>query len=159
MQIEQLSSTFILELRPLLLLLSGSLCVFSLLPRLPLPLSPWNTSYCLQRGQREGLHTIWNGFYPLIRWSVLRILFKSRQNSLRLSLSCQEAAVLWRGGMAWDSLAQGWVLKRAHGGGWGLDPGSLRSQEKQVMQLMEEPEERCRDLQKASFNFCGRTEG
>lgn len=40
MQIEQLSSTFILELRPLLLLLSGSLCVFSLLPRLPLPLSP-----------------------------------------------------------------------------------------------------------------------
>lgn len=109
---EQFSSMFILELKPsLLFLLSGSLCVFSLLPTLPLPLSPWNTSYYLQREQREGLYTFWNGFYLLIRWRYWEYylnLGKTASNSL----SCQEAAILWKGGLTWESLAQGWSSQR-----------------------------------------------
>lgn len=154
---------FILELKPLLFLLSGSLCVFLTAYAPPSPLTLKYQLLFTERTKRRSVHIL-EWLYLLI-WSVLRILFKSRQNSLH-SLSCQEAAVLWKGGLTWEpclglSSKEGpCFLPGRAGGGWGSGSGSLRSQEKQVMRLTEEPEERCRDLKKASLpTFVGEQRG
>lgn len=166
MQMEQFSSMFILELKPFALPAFWKPLCSLLTAYAPLPSHP-EIPATIYRENKEKVCTHLEWLYLLIRWSVLRILFKSRQNSLQLLSELPRGSRPVEGRPDLREPCSGLSSKEGPcflpgraGGGWGLYSGSLRSQEKQVMRLTERNQRRdVGILKKASLQLLWENRG